>query len=109
MIRTRKNKILALRVALLKAVAAADQHKLDNDEGTCCLDEPFIILKNWSKASIKEAFMLTGLRPDITDKDIVYILNGVNGQGFRRTAMAEAIRDSLRESGYTAHVHYRVD
>lgn len=105
-----KEKIEALRVALLKAVAEAEQHNQDDDGGTSNFDNPIINLYGWKDTEVREAFLLTGLRP-YKEKDSFYTILGVctNGQGFRRTAMAEAFRDSLRASGYTAYVDYRID
>ena len=104
-----KEQILALRVALLKAVAEAEQHSQDDDGGTSNFDTPVINLKGWKELEIREAFLLTGLYPDIEKNGIVNILRACLGQGFRRTAMAEAFRDSLKASGYTAYVNYIID
>ena len=104
-----KEQIEALRVALLKAVAEAEQHSQDDDGGTSNFDTPVINLKGWKKLEILEAFIPTGLYPNIEKNGIVNILRACLGQGFRRTAMAEAFRDSLRASSYTAYVEYRMD
>ena len=103
------NKRLALRVALLKAVYAADQKKDIEDEGTYNFDTPCLILPGWKKSEVSEAFLLTGLRPYFQKDNVVSIFDGCRGQGFRRTAMAEAMRDSLKEDGYKAFVDYRMD
>ena len=102
-------KILALRVALLKAVYAAEQKKDTEDGGTCNFDTPCIILKGWNKTEVEEAFLLTGLRAYFEKDEVVKIFDGCEGQGFRRTAMAEAMRDSLKADKYTAFVDYRMD
>ncbi|MBQ7326397.1 MAG: hypothetical protein IJW93_02845 [Clostridia bacterium] len=104
----KNNKILALRVALLIAVSEADKKKSTEDGGTSNMDTPIIFLPKWNKSAINEAFQLTGLIPSIHD-NAVYILRACDGQGFRRTAMAEAFRDSLKASGYNAAVDYRMD
>ena len=102
------NQIHALRIALLIARHASEQKKDIDDGGTCNLDMPVLVLPDWKKEDIKKAFDFTGLTPDISGKNI-YICGAVNGCGFRRTAMAEAFRDSLKESGYQAYVYYKID
>ena len=101
-------KILALRVALLIAVSEANKHKNVNDLGTCNMDTPIIFLPKWRKSDIEKAFNLTGLTPYIEGSSI-HVLRACEGQGFRRTAMAEAFRDSMKEQGYQAVVEYRMD
>lgn len=103
-----KNKILALRVALLIAISEAEKMKGLEDGGTSNMDTPTINLPGWSNSQINEAFQLTGLIPS-KHENAVYILRACDGQGFRRTAMAEAFCKSLRASGYTAGVDYRTD
>ena len=105
-----KERIEALRVALLKAIAEAKQFNQVDDGGTSNFDNPVINLEGWKDSEVREAFLLTGLRV-YKEKNEFYTILGVctNGQGFRRTAMAEAFRDSLRTSGYTAYVEYRMD
>lgn len=105
---TKKEKILALRVALLIAVSEAEKMKYTEDEGTSNMDAPTIYLPEWSESDINEAFQLTGLVPS-RHKEAIYILRACEGQGYRRTAMAEAFCKSLRASGYTAAVDYRLD
>ena len=101
--------ILALRCALLIAVSQAEIFKDIEDGGTCNFDTPCLILQGWNEIDIREAFLLTGLRPYIRQDNTVMIFDACSGQGFRRTAMAEAIRDSLKQSGYNAYVDYRMD
>ena len=104
-----KEQILALRVALLKAIAEAEKFSQVDDGGTSNFDTPVIRLEDWQESEIREAFLLTGLYPDVEKDGIVAILRACLGQGFRRTAMAKAFRDSLRASGYTSYVHYKMD
>ena len=102
-------KVLALRVALLKAVYAAEKFKETDDGGTSNMDLPTVYLPRWKKLDISEAFNLTGLAPDIRSDNRVFILRACEGQGYRRTAMAEAFCNSLKDSGYSAGVDYRMD
>ena len=101
-------KILALRVALLIAVSEAEKMKHTDDDGTSNMDTPTISLPRWSESAINEAFQLTGLVPN-RHGSTIFILRACEGQGYRRTAMAEAFCESLRASGYTAGVDYRMD
>ena len=43
------------------------------------------------------------------EKNYYHVLGAVEGQGFRRTEMAKAFRDSLKEQGYVSYVHYQMD
>ena len=101
-------KILALRVALLIAVSEAEKVKDTEDGGTSNMDSPTIYLPDWSESAINEAFQLTGLVPS-RHGSTIFILRACEGQGYRRTAMAETFCESLRASGYTAGVDYRMD
>lgn len=104
------NQILSLREALKKAVNESYIYSTVEDGGTSNFDTPILQLpKDWSKEEIKEAFISTGLYPEITKDNMIYILRACQGQGFRRTAMAEAFRDSLRSSGFTSYVEYKTD
>ena len=103
-------KILELKNALLIAKAEADKLRDTNDGGTCNFDSPTLSLPSeWSKDMLDFAFMRTGMRYYRISKETIEILDAVEGQGFRRTAMAEAFRDKLRELGYVANVHYQID
>lgn len=104
-----KEQIEALRVALLIARHEAEKLADVEDGGTCNFDTPYLFLVNWTDEEVNEAFKLTGLRPYIRSTGQVLVFDACAGQGFRRTAMAEAFRDSMRESGYTAYVEYQMD
>ena len=103
-----QNEILALRIALILAKKASKDVSNTDDGGTCNLDLPFLILPKWNQEDIEQAFRGTGLWPCI-EKDLVYVCGTTAGCGFRRTAMAEATRDSLKKSGYDAYVYYKID
>ena len=102
------DKIFTLKVALLTAIAEANKHKNDDDGGTSNWDMPLLFLPLWERADIEEAFKIPGLRIHF-EGNAIYILGVCDGQGYRRTAMAEAFRDSLKNQGYKAHVDYRMD
>ena len=104
-----QDKILVLRVALLIAYSEAEKLKTVEDDGTCNFDSPIIYLEGWRRRDVLEAFKLTGLSPYFKDGGGIMIEGACNGFGARRTAMAEAFRDSLKAQGYKAYVHYVMD
>ena len=105
----KNEKIIALRVALLIAISEAEKVKNSEDSGTSNMDTPTLYLENWKLSEIEEAFKLTGLIPHTNGSGCTFILRACEGQGYRRTAMAEAFSKSLRASGYIAGVDYRMD
>ncbi len=106
--RKQENEILALRIALILAKQEAEKLKDTDDGGTCNLDLPVLILPDWHKQDIEDSFKGTGLWASI-EGNYIYIRGAVDGCGFKRTAMARAVRDSLRQSGYQANVRYLID
>ena len=103
-------RILALRCALLIAYSEAQKLKDMEDGGTCNFDTPTLKLTSeWKEADVNEAFKLTGLQPYKVEKGYYHILGACEGQGDRRTAMAETFRDSLKALGYNSHVYYQMD
>lgn len=103
-------RILSLRYALQIAYLEAQKLKDVDDGGTCNFDTPTLTLPSeWTESNVKEAFKLTGLRPYKEGKNVYHVLGAVDGQGFRRTAMAKAFRDCLVGLGYNSHVYYQID
>lgn len=103
-----KVQIKALSVALVIAKYEAQKFNTTDDGGTSNMDTPVIFLPEWSESAINEAFKETGLVPS-KHGSAIFILRACEGQGYRRTAMAEAFRDSLKASGYNSAVDYRMD
>ncbi len=104
-----KKSINDLHFALLAAKIKAYDLIETEDNGTCNFDSPILILeKEWSDKDIREAFNGTGLQY-LREKDTIEIYNATDGQGYRRTAMAEAFRDSLVKMGYKSYVYYQMD
>ena len=104
--------IKELSVALLKALDFAKTFDETEDGGTCNFDTPQIILSGWTRDCVERAFRDTGLRFDVEKSGrliIVSVFGCSNGQGNRRTTMAEAFRDSLRSDGFDAYVYYQID
>ena len=99
-----------LTISLIRAKLEAKKFADVDDGGTSNFDTPVLKLgSEWTDERINKAFALTGLRPYRVNKNTIEILDAVNGQGFRRTAMAEAFRDSLVASGYVSYVYYQMD
>ena len=106
----KKERILELRCALLIAYSEAQKQKEVEDDGTCNFDSPTLLLTSeWKESDVNEAFKLTGLQPYKVDENYYHILGACEGQGSRRTAMAEAFRDCLIRLGYNSHVYYQMD
>ena len=55
------------------------------------------------------AFKNTSLSYERVSKETIHVLGAVEGQGFRRTAMAEAFSDELTKLGYVSYVYYQMD
>lgn len=103
------DKIKHLKFSLVAAAGNAQRFKNVKDEGTCNFDTPIIFLKDFTKNEIEEAFLYTPFSPYFNSDGSVDLLEFCDGQGFRRTAMAEAVRDSLKSNGYEAYVRYNID
>lgn len=106
-----KTQINDLTQALKKAYSRAQEVSIE-DGGTCNFDTPQLILTDWKEAEIREAFDAAGLRCYIQKSGkirIVDVMDCTKGQGDLRTEMAEVVRDSLKTSGYEAHVWYQID
>ena len=105
----KSEEIEALRAALIKAKDEAQKLADIEDGGTCNFDTPYLFLVNWSETEIEKAFQNSGLRPYIRSTGQVLVFDACAGQGYRRTEMARAFRDNMRESGYNAYVEYQMD
>ena len=103
-------KTLELKSALLIAKIEAEKFKDTDDGGTCNFDTPTLKLPSeWTNWMLDVAFQRTGLSYERVSKETIFIHGAVEGQGFRRTTMAEAFRDSLVASGYVSYVYYQMD
>ena len=96
---------LKLNDALRKAELCALNAQQSNDGGSCNLDTPMIVLPRANRKKLAE------LCVKLHDWGHSMFAVGVPlyGQGYCRTAMAEAAVESLRESGFRAYVHYCMD
>ena len=103
-----KANILNLKTALICAKYEASKIQCE-DGGTCNFDCPYIVLHGWKKSDIKKTFEYAKLRPYKMGINTYEILDAVEGQGFKRTAMAREFSECLKSFGYEAGVHYVID
>lgn len=98
-------------LAMGKAIEAAHAVKIA-DEGTYNFDTPIIQLPEGTDTSefrTRECREMYGFTLEAYE-DGFFFINGIcNGAQYRRTKQAEAVADSLRESGYKAYVYYQMD
>ena len=103
-------KTLELKSALLIAKIEAEKLKDTDDGGTCNFDTHTLKLPSeWTNWMLDVAFQRTGLSYERVSKETIHILGAVEGQGFRRTAMAEAFSEALTKQGYVSYVYYQMD
>lgn len=102
-------KVLNLKEALREsAIVAFDNDPgEDNDGGSSNFDMPYINIK-LSKKELTE-YRRIGTVSVTKEKNKLYIYTPLDGQGLRRTIMAESAVKFLKEKGYDAHVEYRTD
>ena len=106
--------ILELTNSLVKAKEYAECQSDVEDEGTCNFDHPQILfdVNTCDAVGIHRAFEAADIECYIqrSGKFIVAeVLGCMHGQANKRTTMAEAFRDSLKNDGYEAYVYYQID
>lgn len=110
-----ENKYELLERAFRKAKEEALKAFQENDGGTCNFDCPTINYKamRYAKPKVIETLAkvgLTGWEPtDKAWKGILLIEGATFGQGFCRTAMAEAFSESLKSNEIESGVYYQMD
>lgn len=100
----------ALEMAISIAEKEAQKYADSEDGGTCNFDTPMFKVKATKRqlAQMDWQVMQIGKRqPDGGAWFTVFI--NLDGQGNRRTRMAEAAAESLKKSGYDASVMYEMD
>ena len=111
---TTSEKYTELTKALIKAKEAAQVYMNSEDGGTCNFDSPAIDYRamHMRKGNAVEAIRAAGLRcfdwKSWGGTRLVICGLGA-GQGNRNTRMAEAARQSLKESGVEAFMYYQMD
>ena len=105
------DRVFDLAIALAKARNVAYEHIESEDGGTCNFDCPTVRLSRWRESDVKKACELAG--GIYCQKWDGYHYNWhfdcMSGIGNRRTRMAEAFSDKMKELGYEASVWYAVD
>lgn len=98
-----------LKAAACKAVHVA---RATEDGGTCNMDSVSVKLPGWSRAKVEQAAKAAGVGCFVWNlrgaKRYVFPVR-VCAQANARTAAAEAMRDSLRTSGYDIGMYYQID
>lgn len=95
-----------LRGALDAGIAA--EGLSPDDGGACNFDSTIIFLPRWKSELVKKAAEEAGTRCFRWDKGYIFPpLTG--GQGFKRTANAEAMTKAMKGCGYDAFTRYMMD
>lgn len=108
-------KIEHLVKALKKADLAAKEAEPNDDGGSANIDSVVIFLKGWRVKAIERVIELSGIRMDINPmtswmwRGGRFVWISSNGQGYKRTKMAEAAVESLKDDGYDARCYYQMD
>jgi hypothetical protein len=108
-----KYDIRTIATAIEYAVEAAQEFAAHDDGGTSNLDSAFIQAEGMSHAEAEEIGKISGVRVYLLDSEMygrILMLGGItNGQGFRRTKMAEVAQQILAEKGLDSGVWYQMD
>lgn len=99
-----------LEAAICRAEQAARKYENIADDGTCNFDSPIIMLpKGTSKKKLAEFDRKVEKLDYGFWKGWYEIHIPLSGQAYRRTKMAEAAAESLKNDGYDAAVYYMMD
>ncbi len=106
-------KIEKLAAALAAAKNASQALRNSGDGGTCNFDTAVFFLRQngLTEKVIKEASALSGVTVDVRrwmKLKCAFVEIG-EGQGSRRTTMAEAACEALKDSGVEATMYYHMD
>ena len=98
----------AIREAALAAIAKGKEYE-NNDGGSCNLDTPMVLVPRGIKTRNVVDTQGRQLLGCGYGGGYYSVRVPLWGQGYQRTAMAEAARDRLCELGYTSYVRYVMD
>ena len=108
-----KYDIREIVAAIESAARAAHKLAAHDDGGTCNMDSAFIEADAMSGAEAEEIARISGVRVYLLHSKTygrVLMLGSItDGQGFRRTKMAEAAHQILAEKGLPSGVWYQID
>lgn len=99
--------------AIKDAARTAQRFAAHDDGGTCNMDSAFIKAEGMSDTEAEEIGRISGVRVYLLNSQIygqILMLGGLtDGQGFRRTKMAEAAQQTLEKKGLQSGVWYQMD
>ena len=105
--------IREIAAAIQDAVKAAHTFAAHDDGGTCNMDSAFIKAEGMTDSEAEKIGRISGVRVYLLNSEVygrILVLGGItDGQGFRRTKMAEAVQQTLTEKGLQSGVWYQVD
>ena len=95
-----------------KAAACAANYSGFDDGGTCNFDSVYVRAKGMTKAMVQDLQELSGVSLTLTNTrwhGRMLVLNCTEGQGARRTRMAEAAYGWLKTAGVDCGMYYQMD
>jgi hypothetical protein len=101
----------AIKDSAAHTVAVAEFEDWD-DMGTCNFDAPYLYAKGMTEAQAQEIEKLSGVGSYLTrflGTRVLMISGALQGQGNRRTKMAEAMRRHLEAAGLRVGMYYQMD
>jgi len=108
-----KYDIREVAAAIQDALKAAHKFAAHDDGWTCNSDSAFIEAEGMSDAEAENIGRISGVRVYPQNSEIygrILMLSGIaDGQGFRRTKMAEAAQQILAKKALRSGVWYQID
>lgn len=102
-----------LRASLVRAQAAANEHRAVDDAGSCNFDTAVLSFPRMRAATVEQAAEGSGVRLSKIDgawwRGCYFVFINSSGQAYRRTKMAEAAAASLAADGYDTRMYYQLD
>lgn len=98
----------AIQEAAIAAIIKGEEYE-GNDGGSCNLDTPLVVVPRGIKTRNVKDSNGRELLGCSYGSGLYSVRVPLWGQGYQRTAMAEAARDRLVELGYTSYVRYIMD
>ena len=98
----------AIQEAAMAAIIKGKEYE-NNDGGSCNLDTPMVVVPRGIKTRQVKDSNGRELLGCGWGAGLYTVRVPLWGQGYQRTAMAEAARDRLVELGYTSYVRYVMD